>query len=290
MIDETTQLLKLLDGKSSVTPLAATFVSASSTGCVVDAGGGRIPARFGTSYLPEINEPVWLWFIDGVPFMMGSAIAKAGQGTVVSVAAGLVTLSTDFGTIAVPYNGALTPTAGQILKLAWQGGGYALSVMSTSPAPGTAPPAPSTGATVHVDKFFTVYTGSYRGSWWTDLLYASDNNLAAAIYGSTISDTIPAAAGVSRVETYISAQQITGSPPNFALHAYQSKPGGSPALTSSTPVAIAPGWVDLPLSFGDALKAGGGSYGIGLNHGGYSILHSRTQDGESLALRITSTY
>jgi hypothetical protein len=290
-MDEETQILALLNKKSSVVPLVGTFVSATLTGCIVDAGGGRIPAQFGTSYLPEINEPVWLWFIDGVPFMMGSATVKPGQGTVMSVSAGLVTLSTVFGNVSVPYASTLTPTAGQVMKLYWQGGGYAQSVMSTSPALPTAPPAPGGGgATSHTDTFTAVDSGSFNSSWWTPQVYASDNNLGAFFYGSKIADTIPSRAAIGRVEVYISAQQITGSSPNFALHAHQSKPGGAPTLTSSTAVPIAPGWVTLPTGWGDALKAGGGSSGIGLNHGGYSILRSLAQDGQSGALRIVSTY
>jgi hypothetical protein len=283
-IDEATQLLKLISEKSKVTVLAGTFVSASAAGCVVDAGGGRIPAQFGTSYLPEISERVWLWFIDGVAFMMGSAMAKPGQGTVVSVAAGLVTLSTDFGQILVPYNGALTPTAGQVLKLTWQGGGYAGSIMSTSPAAAIAPPPPPVaggGSTGHTDTFTAINAGSFRDRWWTSQLYASDNNLGAWFYGSKIADTLPAAAVISSIQVFVSAQQITGSAPNFGVHPHQS---------ASTAISIAPGWVGLPLIFGNALRAGGGSFGIGLDHGGYSILKSLTQDGQSGALRIVSTY
>lgn len=293
MIDETTQILKLIGEKSKVTTLSGTFVSASAAGCIVDAGGGRIPAQFGTSYLPEVNERVWLWFINDVPFMMGSATAKPGQGTVVSVAAGLVTLTTDFGQVIVPYNGALTPTAGQVLKLSWQGGGYAGSVMSTSPTPATPPPAPPAAGgdtSTHTDTFTAIDAGSFRDRWWTPQVYASDSNLGAWFYGSKISDTIPAGAVIQSVQIFISAQQILYAPPNFALHPHQTMPGGAPTLSSSTAIGIVPGWVSLPQAWGDALKSGGGSAGIGLNHGGYSILRSLTQDGQSGALRIISTY
>jgi hypothetical protein len=289
-VDEITQILALINKKSAMLPLVGTFVSASATGCVVDAGGGRIPARFGTSYLPEINESVLLWFIDGMPFLMGPATAKPGQGTVVSVAAGLVTMSTALGNVVVPYASTLTPTAGQVMKLSWQGGGYAHSVMSTSPVAPVAPAGPGTGAISHTDTFTAVDAGSYQSSWWTGQVYASDSNLGAAMYGSKIADTIPSTAAIQSVQLYISAQQITGYSPNFALHPHQSKPGGAPSLSSSTAIAIAPGWVNLPASWGDALKAGGGFFGIGLNHGGYSILRSLAQDGQSMALRIVSTY
>ena len=291
MIDETTQILKLISERSKVTTLAGTFVSASATGCTVDVGGGRIPAQFGTSYLPEINEAVWVWFIDGNPFMMGPTAAKAGQGTVVSIASGLATLTTDFGTVIVPYAATLTPTAGQVMKLSWQGGGFGVAVMSVQPVALVAPGAPGSGATTHTDTFTAIDSGSHQSSgWWTAKVYASDTNLSAWFYGSKISDTIPAAAVISSIQVYISAQQIQGSAPNFALHAYQTKPGGAPTLTGATATGIAPGWITLPNSFATALKAGGGSSGVGVAHGGYNILNSLATDGQSGALKIVSTY
>ncbi len=291
MIDETTQILKLISEKSKVTPLVGTFVSASAAGCVVDVGGGRIPAQFGTGFLPEVNESVWVWFIDGNPFMIGPSTAKAGQGTVVSVASGLATLTTAFGTIVVPYASTLTPTAGQVMKLSWQGGGFGIAVMSANPSAGTAPGAPGTGAVAHVDTFTAVDAGSHQSSgWWTPKVYASDSNLSAWWYGTKIRDTIPSSATISKVDVYISAQQIQGASPNFALHADPSKPGGAPTLTSVTSVAVVPGWVTLPVGFGAALKSGGGSYGVGVAHGGYNIFNSLTTDGQSGALRIASIY
>lgn len=290
MVDEAGQILALLNKKSAVTTFVGTFVSATSTGCVVDVGGGRVPARFGTSYLPEINESVLVIFIDGNPFLMGPALTKAGQGTVVSTASSRVTLTTDYGPVTVPYASTLTPTAGQVMKLSWQGGGFAHSVMSTSPTAPTAPPAPGGGATTHVDTFTAIDAGSYRSSWWTAQVYASDTNLGAWFYGTKISDTIPATAVISSTQILISADQISGASPNFALHAHQSKPGGAPSFTGTTAQAISPGQLELGAAFGNALKAGGGSYGVGLNHGGYSILRSLTQDGQSGAITITSTY
>ena len=285
------QTLKLLAGKSNVTVLAGTFVSATATGYTVDVGGGRIPARPFAGYLPEINEPVWVAFIDGWPYVLGPTVTKPGQGTVVSVASGLVTLSTDYGTVIVPYTATLTPTAGQVLKLVWAGGGFAIAVMSAQPGAPLAPLATPIAATTHSDVFTAGDSGSHQSSgWWTAQVYASDTNLSAWWYGSKISDTIPATAVVSKVEVYISAQQIYGAAPNFALHADLSKPGGAPTLTSITAVPVVPGWVTLPLSFGTALRKGGGSYGIGVAHGGYNIFLSVSQDSLSMALRITSAY
>jgi hypothetical protein len=271
--------------------LQATFVSATPTGCLVDISGNRVPATTGTSWLPEVNEVVWVWVVGDRFFIMGPAAIKPDQGVVQSVTSGLVTLTSSLGTTVVaPYDGT-TPSAGQSMKLLWHGGPFAM-LMSTSPAGGT-PPAPSGGGGVaHADEFAAGDAGSYgSGRWWTPQVYASDNNLGAWFYGTTIADTIPASAVISKVEIYVSAQQISGAAPNFAVHGYATKPGGSPSLSTVGAVGIGgTGWVTLPTSVGNALKHGGTAYGVGLNHGGYNILSSLAQDGYSGRLRISSTY
>jgi hypothetical protein len=88
---------------------------------------------------------------------------------------------------------------------------------------------------------------------------------------------------------YVSPTQLRYAAPIFGLHSYASKPGGAPAAVSSpTSVGVGgQGWVDLPVAFGNALKSGGGAFGIGTGHGGYNIFASRGEDGQSGALRIT---
>jgi hypothetical protein len=44
------------------------------------------------------------------------------------------------------------------------------------------------------------------------------------------------------------------------------------------------------ISIGNVLRNGGGSFGVGVDHGGYNIFPSLAQDGQSGALRITSVY
>jgi hypothetical protein len=295
--DYTDALLRALQGRAKVKILQGTFVAQSTFGCTVDVGVGssssRIPAFLGTSFLPEINEPVWVWNIDKQWFVMGPVASKPDRGTVVSVASGLVTLTSSLGTTVIcPYTGT-TPSAGQTMKLLWHGGPFAM-LMSTSPAGNTAPPAPGGGATTHQDVFMANDAGSYgpipSGRWWTSQVYASDNNLGAWFYGTKTADTIPAGATIQKVEIYISPSLISGSAPNFAVHGYSANPGSSPSMATVAAVGISGGWITLPSSIGNNLKAGGGYLGVGLNHGGYNILHSLAEDGWSGALRITSTY
>lgn len=291
MSDVTDSLLATLGDKPpGVRALQGTFVSGSTTGCLVDVSGSRIPAILGTSFLPEVNEIVWLWNIGERFFIMGPAAIKPSQGVVTAVASGLATLTSSVGTTVVaPYTGT-TPTVGQTMKLLWHGGPFAM-LMSTSPAGGTPPPPPGATPTTHTDYFYAVDAGSYgSGRWWTNQVWASDNNLGAWFYGSKINDTIPASAVVSSIQIYVSAQQISGSAPNFALHPYYTNPGTSPSYASVTAVGVTPGWVSLPAGFGSALKSGGGYAGVGVDHGGYNIFNSLAADAQSGRLCIVSTY
>jgi hypothetical protein len=291
MVDVPDALLAAMaQGGAGIRVLQATFVSATATGCLVDIQGNRVPAVTATAFLPEVGEIVWLWAIDDRFFIIGPAATKPDQGTVQSAAGGYVTLTTSLGTtVTCPYEGA-APAAGQVMKLLWHGGPFAF-LMSTSPTPVTPPPPPATGATTHQDTFNSVDAGSYGSRWFTTQVWASDHNLGAWFYGTKISDTIPGSAAIQRVQLWVPpGSQISGSAPNFAIHSYTSKPGGPPAMTTVAAVGITGGYIDLPVTFGNALKNGGGSYGVGLNHGGYNILLSRDQDPASGQLVITSVY
>lgn len=291
-VDLSTALKSALAAKSKVKVLSGTFVSSTTTQLVVDCGNGRIACFPLVSYLPLVGETVYVMFIDDVPYVTGPTRVKPNQGTVVSATGGLVTLTTSVGTLVLPYTTTLTPTAGQVMYLIWQGGqGFAVAVMSVQPAT-VAPPVkvvPTTSS--HTDKFTATATGSYQsGHFWNDEVYSSTGNIAEWVYGRKIADTIPSSAVIHSVQLYCSMVQIFGSDPNFALHS-DTTLSGSPSLGGVTAIPIGQRvWISLPTSYGNALKRGGGSFGVGVAHGGYNIFKSRSEDGQSGALLIRSTY
>jgi hypothetical protein len=268
--------------------LIGTFVSTDGVRGVVDVGGGRIPADM-AGYVPEINESVWVLFINATALILGPTVPKPGKGTVAAVPSGnLVQVDTISGRFNVPYASGLTLSVGQVVKLGCANDGlFVYAVMSTSPPPATAPAAPGGSSGPQTQIFMPIDAGSFRGSWWTNQVYASDTNIGAWFYGSQIADTIPDAATIQSVEIYISIASFRFQAPNFGVHGSGSKPAGAVGLSQLTSVAIANGWVSLPTSFGDTLKATVG--GVGINQGGYSILNSLTTDPASGALRIRWT-
>lgn len=295
MTTQAQQIAKMLGGKSKVATYVGAVQSVTATGfTIVINGQGVLTAYPGSEYLPAIGELVRVWFVDGVAFVMGPDTPNPAQGTVVSVASGLVTLNTALGPVVAPYTSTLSPTAGQVMQIVWGNGPFAVAVLSTTPGAPTPPSGSGGGAVTHSDKFTALSAGSYRSGsgWWTGQVWDSTTNEGLWFYGSKIADTIPAGASISRVQLFASMQQIQGAAPILGLHPYPSQPGGAPAsVTSGVSKAIGGnGWIDLPVAFGNALKSGGGQYGIGTNHGGYSIFSSLAQDGQSGALLITSTY
>lgn len=293
-MDDTTTLLKLIDGKSNVRIELGTFVGLSDFRVLVDVGGGRIPAEVATAYRPEVNEQVQVLFVDGRPYMLGPAIPKPGEGTVQSTAGNLINVQTDIGVVQAPFPSGSTFTAGTQVKLYWSQGPYILSRMSTSPPPPAPPPNPGGGGGPRQQVFTAIQAGSWQtnGSRWIANPRASNGYLGAWHYGTKIRDTIPGNATNPVIEIYINYTQRSGNPPNFALH-NQATQGGSPSLFGSTAWDAPEGWQRLPSSLEgvwfDSLKGGGNALGVGLDHGGQNIFASLTDDPSSGALRISWT-
>ncbi|MEF2977276.1 hypothetical protein [Subtercola sp. YIM 133946] len=183
---------------------------------------------------------------------MGAAVPKPGEGTITGVTGNWCTLSTDFGNVTVPYPVGTTPTVGDLWKLVWQGGGFAVAPMSTGSATITPPPNPGGGVSNHVDTFNAYDAGSYSstyGSGWSNpQVLSQDHWQGAWFYGTKIADTVPATAVIQKVEIHVSIQSQSAGNPTFALHNYASKPGGAPSYGTSQSFPLAGGWLTLPNS------------------------------------------
>lgn len=293
---DATQILAKIAERSRISPHQGTFVSYDASGVTVDVGDGRMAAALGSGYLPAKGDPVLVWFVDGIPYVMGPSTPRPHVGTVTAVASGLATFSTAVGTVGpIPYSGS-APSVGQVMRLFWHGGGLAIPA---TPEGGTTDPNPPSGGgqpTQHVDTFNAVDAGTWNTgggdsatSYFNSEVWASDTTIGFWFYGTKIPDTIPGGATIQRVQLYISARQIYGGAPVFTTHDNPGGPGDSLAGGSAIGVSNY-AWVDLPTSFGDALRRGGGAYGVGTRHGGWNIFNSLAADGQSGALRITSTY
>lgn len=250
------------------------------------ADQGRIPADF-CGYIPEVSETVWVLFVGGTALILGPTVLKGDSGTVASApSANLVAVATDGGTITVPYASGLTLSIGQRVKLgSWSGGGFVYAVISTTPVPNTPPVTPVPSGGTFSQTFLARDSGSYRSGWWTNDVWASDNNTGAWFHGSAIADTIPDSAAILDIKLYMSPSQAYGYAPNIGYHGSPTKPGGNISPGGTSAIGVSSGWVSIPASIGDYLKTTPG--GIAVNHGGYNIFRSIQSDASSGALSIT---
>ncbi|KQQ65087.1 hypothetical protein [Microbacterium sp. Leaf320] len=292
MTNETDAIFDMFGDKSNVRMVAGAYRGLDGLRAVVDFDGGRVPAYFGSAWRPVVNDAVWVQIIDGVAWLMGPTAPLASDGTVVSVAGGLATISTDIGNIVATYNTGATLTAGLPVKLLAHGGYHVVGVKASTPVAPTPDPGGGGGGTVVTQTFTPIDSGSFQsGRWWTGQVVAGDSNQGCWFYDLKMPWTIPASAVGSSLEIYLNPVRISGADPIFTTHAHATKPGGSPGLVGGAPVDVTgAGWYPLPLSFFTALKSGGGSAGVGLNHGGYNIFASIAQDPQCGAIRTTYRY
>lgn len=291
-------VLRLLAKKSRAATYVGRYVGNDGPLALVDLGAERLPVPFLTATVPEVNEPVHVWSIDGALFLMGPTAAKPGLGTVITVSGTLARVATDFGERVMAWGPPSDPpTSGDAVSINWSSGPTCMK-LSTSPPPVTPPPAPTPtpggggGPQVRSQVFRAIDAGSTdRGAprWWTDRPYASNTTFGAWFYGTQIKDTIPAGAEFVDLQIYIAYHQRQGAAPRFALH---NQAGKGPVPGFGGYVEWAPAGGDFrtppdPAGWFHALKQGGDRFGVGLNQGGYNIFRSLAQDGQSGALKIT---
>lgn len=291
-MDSTKTLLGKIGELSNVEVLPGTYQGLTGLQVMVSFGDGTVPADSAMEGLPSLGDPVWVMTIDGhSPLMLGPTRPQPGNGVVLSVDGNLATVVTALGNVTAPYPaGLLTPAdVGDTVKIMWGEGPFIIAIMSEAPVVDTPGAGDSAGGGLVVREFRAVQAGSWRSGsgWWQPQVWASDNNKGIWGYGSQIPDTIPASAVPQSIEIYISAAMISGDPPNFGVHGYGGTSGApEPSYALLTAVPVSAGWVALPVGFVNALKAGGGYVGVGVNGGGYSKFNSLSDDPDSGRIRI----
>lgn len=263
----------------------ATFVKANSDGtALVDFGDGQITVL--ATFLPRFRgSAVRVLRVDNLTVLVGLAVPFPAEGVVATVGATTATVTTDAGTLTLPWVGS-APTVADTVAIESHGviiGKVSLPASTTYASPG----APGTGGTFTLD-FRAADSGSYFGSsWWTNTVRCSDGNIGAWFYGTTIADTIPDSATIVSVQVKVkeTVNQFPGSLATIGLHGLLSK-AGVPVVTSAVTIPAGSGFQALPTSFGDALKTGA-SYGLGTAEGGYHVYAGRATDADSGLLRIT---
>lgn len=280
-----------VERKSTVVPRKGRYVGNSGLYALVDLGDQRVPVQFATAWVPQINEPVWVDSVDGVLRLIGPTIPKPGIGVVQTITGTTASILTDFGefTMTVAPTDPM-PTSGDTVGIHWSSQPWCTLLVDLPDAP-EAPTDPGGGSgVVQSAEFRAIAAGSTdRGSvrFWTSEVYASNSTYGVWAYGSQIKDTIPASAQFVSLEVYVSWRQKQGGAPRWVLHNLAAL-SGVPSVSGYSEWSPGEGYQTPPGAEGwfNALKAGGGSWGVGFNQGGFNIARSLSADGMSGALRI----
>lgn len=281
------------DRKSTVTPRVGRYVGNDGVFALVDLGDQRVPVRFGTPWVPQINEPVWVDSIDGVLRVAGPTLPKPGVGIVLTITGTQAVVQTDFGDFAMPV--APTdpmPSSGDTVGISWSSQPWCTLLIEVPDPPAPPPPPTPPGQEWQTTEFRAIDAGStdrHQARWWTGQPRAGNSTYGAWFYGTAIKDTIPAGAQFGGLEFYVSRVHDSGGAPRFTLHSDPFK-AGVPAMGSVFEWDPPHGYQTPPAPWAEVffhdLIGGGSRFGVGLNQGGNHIFANLAQDGMSGALRI----
>lgn len=286
MVNNNRLIVEALARVPEVRSKLAVFVERIGLKVRVNVGLTSVIVPFVGMYLPPPGHPVQMDYRDNEWVVSGPAAPLPGVGKITATGTPLASVLAWGTTYQLPYRSSYAPTIGDDVTITWSADGGIIESKVTATSLSTGPGANPGGGTqtFHPDPFTAVDSGSLRfGSWWTNDVYASDNNIGAWFYGTKVADTIPDSAVILSARIYLPARQVQGFKPNLGYHNSAAKPGGALSILSAAALAVASGWVDISPGYVDAIKAGGG---IGLNHGGYNIYRGTASDGFSGALDV----
>ena len=285
MVSEADILLQKLMGKAEVRFLPGSFRGLDTDlRAIVDFSGGRVPAHV-LGPVPAINDSVWVQIVNGVAYMHGPTTPKPDEGTIALAVSGTATVTTSIGDIEATYDdGLLLLDPGDVVRLLWgPSGAWILGVTVSALAPDV-PPGPGGGSGRQTREFTAIDSGSWQSGfgWRTQDIWSSSNNKSGWFYGSQIVDTIPDTASIVSSQIFLpNPIRLSGARP-FGRHAYTEKPGGEPTISATSTLPGTSGWVDIPTTLIDHLKANPG--GLGFGFGGYNVWPGGGQSG---TVRVT---
>ncbi len=285
-----TYLLRRLREMPSVASKTAVFVDRDGTRVRVNTGDTTITVPFVGLYLPPRGMAVQMELRNNQWVVTGPANPLPGEGIVTAATTPRATVSAWGRTYSLRHETSYTPTLSDRVAIAWYADGDGVITGKLSAASNNTPPAeagPATPQRFHPEPFTAIDSGTWRAGsgWWTRTVRANVDD-GAWFYGSKIKDTIPDSATIVAARIFIPVQDIVINYRGLLRrHIHPTKPGGAPTFTGATKdVQPVTGWVDVPLDWIDALKAGDG--GLGFDGGGQWVCKGTDTDALSGALDI----
>jgi hypothetical protein len=263
-----------------------TYVSRSGAFAVVNVGDQTVTVPNVGQYMPQQGDSVQLELRNGKLVMTGPSSPKPATAKVTVTGSPTITVQDADGvTYQLGYLSTYTPTLDDIVSINWFSG-----MVEGKPTQALNPDAPATNTPAttkpFVYEFQATNSGSFGSRWFTNDVWSSDSNDGAWFYGPQIADTLKDTALISRVQIWINVRTVNvEGTSNVGVHNSLSIPAGNVSLSSLNALQLNTGWMDLPIAFGDFLKANYG--GIGIHQGHYKIFRGTQSDAQSGRLRIT---
>ncbi|UOE45466.1 hypothetical protein [Agromyces larvae] len=269
MVSDEQRIFELAQGRSDTTEGLCIRMDWDARLAEVDVNGV-------TMKIPVSGPPPWpgdrVRIITAGLKPVCALIMGAPMGTVQTTGSGIATVEGDDHVVyRYPFLGSAPANAARV-RLDHAGrvvhaGGYSVEPEGSEyvrPAP---PPTPAGGAA----WFGPAWSGNWRyGGFAGDAAQISDSRTAAYGYGTSIADTIPDGASVTRAELHLvqNWDNVPGVASSMGLHGFNGRPG-SMSNANLGGVFSVPGGsraVDIRGGIADALKVGS-ALGVGFRSG-----------------------
>lgn len=291
-MDSTRAIMERLDQISPSESIIGTFQRIVGASAVVNVLGSETPLPF-SGPLPSPGDPVQIEMRNGSYVMTGPVKPKPTRGRVTATGTPTITvLGSDGVSYSLPFMSAYTPAVNDDVAIEWTfEGGLVKGRVSTTPVAPTAPGVETPAQTYHPAPFLAsaagyhvLSSGAYNGNWVPNY---GIGQAAAAWYGATIVDSIPAAAVVTMARIFLSTTLSQYGGPAIQVIGGTS-PQGRVAVGGTYPLDARSGWVGIPTAVVDLLKASGRGISIigATSPSGSDRYRPLSQDPQSFALDI----
>lgn len=241
----------------------ATFVRMDGNLAVINTGDTQIKLPAPGFYPPRTGMTVQVEWRNGKGAVIGPAVTRNPIGTITGTGSPLATVDVDGESHLLPYEDWYTPTVTDVVSIDWVRE-VIVGKLSTSPDAPEEPSTPEVGATpfdVNIlasqsGKWSTTYSNYFGGSE----VWAGNTSNGVWVYGGAFRDGVGASASISRLWINLPLISQMGTC-LIGLHDLGAL-SGAPSIHSTITLSPRGGWVELPVSFGTYLLAGGRGIGV----------------------------
>lgn len=269
----------------------ATFVRMDGVLAVINTGNTQITVPCVGYYPPRSGMTVQVEWRNGSAAVVGPAVTRNPLGTITGTGSPLATVTVDGVDYLLPYESWYTPAVSDVVSIDWVRE-VIVGKLSSSPVAPEEPGNPGGGATPFDVNILAQASGKWdfpnSNYWGGSEVWASNNNNGVWVYGNAFRDGVGGSAAISRIWIHLPLISQAGNC-SIGVHDLAGL-SGAPSIHSTVPLSPRGGWVELPVSYGTYLLAGGRGIGVTAPGGGITKWRGApSPDAWSGALRVQGT-